>query len=444
MNEYNDNYQSSIAIIGIGSRFPQSTTTEAFWQHLAQGNELITFFDDQELINEGVETSLVNNENYINAKPMLQGIDQFDAQFFDLTPREAKVLDPQQRLFLECVWEALEDAKYNVQTSAIKIGVYAGKTLSHYWAQNLAPTQKNGFTSSFEQLIGNDKDYLATYIAYKLNLKGPSFSIQTACSTSLVAVNIACQNLLDYQCDIAIAGGVTLSLPQYRGYLHEKGGISSSDGHCRPFDKDASGTVFGDGAGVVILKRLDEALADGDSIHAVIKGSATNNDGASKVGFTAPSVEGQAEVIAMAQAEADVDPKSIGYIEAHGTATQIGDPIEIKALTDVFRTNTDQKQFCAIGSVKSNVGHLDNAAGIAGLIKTVLALKHKQIPPTLHFKKPNPEIDFENSPFYVNTKLQEWKSNGSPRRAGVSSFGIGRHQRPCHFRRSTSYSTRSC
>jgi acyl transferase domain-containing protein len=262
-------------------------------------------------------------------------------------------------------------------------------------------------------------------VSYKLNLKGPSVAVQTACSTSLVAVTLACQSLLSYQCDMALAGGVAISLPQRKGYLYQSGGIGSPDGHCRAFDADARGTVAGNGVGIVVLKRLSEALADGDHIHAVIRGSAINNDGAAKVGYTAPGVNGQAEVIALAQALAGVDPDTITYIETHGTGTPLGDPIEIAALHQAFSASTDRKNFCAIGSLKTNVGHLDPAAGVSGLIKTVLAIEHGELPPSLHFNRPNPKIDFANSPFYVNTSLAEWKTNGYPRRAGVSSFGIG-------------------
>ena len=273
--------------------------------------------------------------------------------------------------------------------------------------------------------MGNNKDYVPTRVSYKLNLKGPSVNINTACSTSLVAVHIACQSLLDYHCDMALAGGVGIQVPQKQGYLYQEGGISSPDGHCRAFDARAQGTVSGSGVGIVLLKRLEDALADGDRIRAIIRGSAINNDGSAKVGYTAPSVEGQAEVIAEAQAAAGIEPDTINYIEAHGTGTALGDPIEIAALTRVFRARTQKKGFCAIGSVKTNFGHLDEAAGVAGLIKTVLALENKKIPPSLHFERPNPKADFANSPFVVNTRLSEWKTNGNPRRAGVSSFGIG-------------------
>ena len=418
--------QSDIAIIGVSGKFPQAPDIETYWDRLAHSDELITFFNDDELHQSSTDGELLHQANYVKAKPVLNDTDQFDAQFFEITPQEATVLDPQQRIFLECVWEALEDSGYIPTSSNHRFGIFAGKITSQYERNHLpANDLRSNFASAFQQLISNGKDYLAAYTSYKLNLRGPSLSIQTACSTSLVAIDEACRSLQENNCDIAIAGGVALQLMQQYGYFYEEGAIMSRDGHCRPFDAEASGTVFGDGAGVVVLKRLDQALADGDQIHAVIKGSATNNDGASKVGFTAPSAKGQAEVIAMAQAKADVHPDSISYIEAHGTGTSLGDPIEVSALTEVFRSRTDQKQFCALGSVKSNVGHLETAAGIAGLIKTVLALKHKQIPPTLHFNTPNPEIDLDNSPFYINTELEEWKSNGTPRRAGVSSFGIG-------------------
>jgi len=288
---------------------------------------------------------------------------------------------------------------------------------------------QKGFISSAEgyQLsIGNDKDFLTTRVSYKLNLTGPSVDVQTACSTSLVAIHLACQNLLNYNCDMALAGGVSVTVPQKQGYYYQEGMILSKDGHCRAFDHKASGTISGSGVGMVVLKRLEDALEDGDHIYAVIKGSAFNNDGANRVGYTAPSVDGQAEVIANALAVSGVDADTIQYIEAHGTGTVLGDPIEIAALTQVFREQTDKKQFCAIGSVKTNIGHLDAAAGVAGLIKTALSLHHKQIPPSINFEKPNPKIDFENSPFFVNTQLRDWHRQGDvPRRAGISSFGIG-------------------
>ncbi len=417
-----------IAIIGMAGRFPGARNLDEFWQNLRDGVESITFFTDEEAIAAGVDPALVKNPHYVKANGVLEDVDLFDAAFFGFNPREAEIMDPQHRLFLECAWEALENAGYDPETFDGLIGVYAGASLSTYLLFHLLPNRELVESLHSDQLaIGNGRDYLPTRVSYKLNLRGPSVNVQTACSTSLVAVHLACQALLNYECDIALAGGVSVDVPQKRGYLYLEGGISSPDGHCRAFDARAQGTVGGNGVGIVVLKRLEDALADGDTIHAVIKGSAINNDGSLKVGYTAPSVEGQAEVIATAQALAGVDPETITYIEAHGTGTALGDPIEIAALTQVFRAGTQARGFCAIGSVKTNIGHLDAAAGVAGLIKTVLALKHRMIPPSLNFERPNPQIDFEHSPFYVNTRLRAWEppAEGIPRRAGVSSFGIG-------------------
>jgi acyl transferase domain-containing protein len=360
----------------------------------------------------------------------LDDVKLFDAEIFGFTAAEARITDPQHRIFMECVWEALESAGYLAKTSDLRIGLYAGSSLSHYLVHNLHSSleETRRPTQYLQRLIGNDKDYLTTHVSYTLNLRGPSIGVQTACSTSLVSVWLACQQLNNCECDLALAGGVTIKHPahKYLGYIYEEGNIFSPDGHCRPFDASAGGTTFGSGAGVVLLKRLEEAIADRDTILAVIKEAAVNNDGAVKMGYTAPSLEGQVEVVALAQAMAGVHPESIGYIEAHGTGTPLGDPVEVAALTQVFRRKTQKRGFCAIGSVKSNVGHLESAAGVTGLIKTVLALEHKQIPPSLHFHSPNPEIDFASSPFYVNTELKDWTSPGGvPRRAGVSSFGIG-------------------
>ncbi len=416
---------ASIAIIGMSCRLPGAKNIEQFWSNLVKGVETISFFSEEEL-RENVDMSILHNPNYVKAGSILENIDWFDASFFGFSSKEAELTDPQQRIFLECVWEALEAAGYNPEKSGSPIGVYAGSSLSQYLLFNLVSNLDVArATKLLQNLIGNDKDYLATKVSYKLNLTGPSIVVQTTCSTSLVAVSLACQSLLSYQCDIAIAGGVTVRVPQKVGYLYEENGILSPDGHCRTFDAKAQGTISGSGAGVVILKRLEEAITDGDYIHAVIKGTAINNDGALKVGYTAPSMDGQAQVIAMAHAVAGIEAETVTYIEAHGTATPLGDSIEVAALTKVFQASTQQKGFCAIGSVKTNVGHLDAAAGITGLIKTVLALKHKLLPPSLHFEQSNPQIDLENSPFYVNTTLSEWKTNGIPRRAGVSSFGIG-------------------
>jgi acyl transferase domain-containing protein/acyl carrier protein len=406
-----------IAIIGMAGRFPNAPDIDTFWQNLQEGVEAITFFSDAELQSAGVDTATLNKPNYVKANGVLADI--------DFNPREAEITDPQQRLFLECAWEALESAGYAIQTDD-SIGVYAGAGINTYLPNNLTPNREfSESVGSYSLMIGNEKDFLPTRVSYKLNLTGPSINVQTACSTSLVTVHLACKSLQDGECDIALAGGVSVRIPQTRGYLFQEGMILSPDGHCRAFDAEAKGTVGGDGVGIVVLKRLDKAIADGDHIHAIIKGSALNNDGALKIAYTAPSVDGQAAVIAEAQATAGIDAETISYIEAHGTGTTLGDPIEIAALTKAFRITTDKNGFCAIGSVKTNIGHTDAAAGVANLIKTVLALKHRLLPPSLHFAQPNPQIDFANSPFYVNSTLAEWKTNGTPRRAGVSSFGIG-------------------
>ena len=415
-----------IAIIAMSGRFPKSKDLHQFWQNLKDGVESICFFSEQELLESGVKAELLNNPNYVKARAMMSDIDMFDASFFSYSRKEAECIDPQQRLFLECAWEAIEKGGYNPDTYEGLIGVYAGSGMNHYLLKNLYPSlDYNNQLNSYQLMINSDKDFLATRVAYKLNLRGPAINVQTACSTSLVAVHMACQSLLNGECDLALAGGVSIQLPQKSGHLYREGMIFSPDGHCRTFDAKAKGTIPGDGVGIILIKRLNEAIADGDSIQAIIKGSSINNDGSLKVGYTAPSIEGQAAVISEAHAVAGVDPETISYIEAHGTGTELGDPVEIAALTQAFRYSTDKKGFCAIGSLKSNMGHLDAAAGVAGLIKTVLALKHKLLPPTLHFEQPNPKIDFVNSPLYVNTTLSEWKTNGIPRRAGVSSFGIG-------------------
>ncbi len=412
-----------IAIIGLAGRFPGAKNIGEFWQNLQTGQESISFFSDNELEAAGIETEIFKNPQYIKAGGILKDIDLFDAGFFGFTPREAEIMDPQHRLFLESAWEALENAGYVSGTRAI--GVYGGSSINTYLLNNLYPNRY--FLESvgnYQILISNDKDFLTTWVSYKLDLHGPSVAIQTACSTSLVAVHLACQSLLSGECDIALAGGVSVGVPQKEGYFYNEGGILSPDGHCRAFDAKAKGTVSGDGVGIVVLKRLTDAIADGDAIHAVIKGSAINNDGSIKVGYTAPNLDGQAEVIRAAQQMAEIDPETISYIEAHGTGTALGDPIEIAALTKAFRASTQAKGFCAIGSLKTNIGHLDAASGVAGLIKTVLALKHQQLPPSLHFEQPNPKIDFANSPLYVSSKLSKWSAVTSLR-AGVSSFGIG-------------------
>ncbi len=415
-----------IAVVGMSGRFPGSQTVEQFWANVRSGVESITFFGDDELMASGHNPAELRDPNYIKARGVLEGIEEFDASFFGFSPKEAEITDPQQRLMLECAWEALENSGYSSSTCKKRIGVYAGTSISTYLLMELLHNSElRKSTSPLQLLFGNDKDHLATRISYKLNLRGPSVTVQTACSTSLVAVHLACQSLLSGECDIAIAGGASIVVPHRAGYYFQEGGILSPDGHCRTFDERGQGTVSGSGVGVVALKRLADALTDGDCIRAVIKGSAINNDGALKVGYTAPSETGQAEAIRAAQFMAEVEPQTISYIEAHGTATTLGDPIEIQALTHAFRAGTDKKNFCAIGSVKTNIGHLDAAAGVAGLIKTTLALENKEIPPSLHFEKPNPKIDFAESPFFVNRNLTPWKNGAGPRRAGVSSFGIG-------------------
>lgn len=423
---YADRTGLEIAIVGMAGRFPSARNLTEFWQNLRDGKETITFFSDDELLAEGASHARLAQSNYVKARAVLDDVELFDAAFFGITPREAEIIDPQQRIFLECAWETLENANCDPETYPGAIGLFAGVSADTYFLFNLYANSKvQDSVGQFQLLIGNHKDSLTTRVSYKLDLKGPSVVVQTACSTSLVAVHLACQSLLSGDCDMALAGGVSIAVPQICGYLYEEGGILSPDGHCRPFDERARGTICGNGVGIVALKKLDDALADGDFIHAVIKGTAINNDGRLKAGYTAPSENAQAKVIATAHGIAEVEPETITYVEAHGTATELGDPIEIAALTRAFRTRTEKKGFCGIGSVKSNLGHLDSAAGVAGLIKTVLALKHKMIPPSLHFERPNPKIDFANSPFYVVNKLTEWKAGTTSRRAGVSSFGIG-------------------
>lgn len=415
-----------VAIIAMAGRFPGADTLDAFWQNLRSGVESITFFAAEALTQAGVAPVLQQHPHYVPAGGVLSDIQQFDAFFFGYSPGEAASMDPQHRLFLECAWEALERAGYDPGRYPGLIGVYAGTGMNTYLYHNLhshAHYAEPG--RDYHTMIASDKDFLATKAAYKLNLKGPAVTIQTACSTSLVAIHMACQSLRSGECDIALAGGVSLRVPHTTGYLYQEGMILSPDGHCRAFDAAAQGTVIGSGVGIVVLKMLEDALADRDAIYAVIKGSAINNDGAQKAGYTAPSLDAQAAVILEAHGVANVPPDSITYVEAHGTGTSIGDPIEMAALAKAFRAGTKREQFCAVGSVKTNIGHLDAAAGVAGLIKTALALQHKQIPPSLHFEKPNPQIDLDNSPFYVNTTLSDWQTDGAPRRAGVSSFGIG-------------------
>jgi len=412
-----------IAVVGLSGRFPGAKNIGEFWDNIKNGVEGVSFFSDREMEEADVAPQLLGNSNYIKARAILDDIESFDSFFFGYTPVESELMDPQTRIFHECAWEALEDAGYAPGTFQGRIGLYAGASTHLPWEVMSLMSGKTEVLGSFTSWLFYDKDFLSTRVSYSLDLSGPAINLQTACSTSLVAVHTACQGLLSGECHMALAGGITVSVSHKSGYLYQPGMVASSDGHCRTFDAGASGTIWGEGVGLVLLKPLENAVADRDHIYAVIKSSAVNNDGKAKVGYTAPSVRQQAAAIRKALRAGRVVAESIGYIEAHGTATELGDPAEIEALKQAF--NTDKKGFCRIGSVKSNIGHTDVAAGIAGFIKTVLALKHRQIPPSLHFETPNPKIDFKNSPFSVNTRLTPWENNGYPLRAGVSSFGVG-------------------
>jgi len=415
----------SIAIIGMAGRYPGAVTVHQFWENLCQGRESISYFSDDELAPE-IPIHLKQDPNYVRARGIIEDIDKFDAKFFDIPPREAEIMDPQQRIFMEIAWESLEDAGYYPEAFDGLIGIYAGMNNNTYYLSNvLQRPDAISRVGEFQTMLANEKDFLTTRISYKLNLTGPSVNIFTACSTSLVAVCLAVDSLLSFQCDMALAGGISIIIPQNSGYLYQEGSMLSPDGHCRPFDIHAQGTTFNSGAGIVVLKRLEDALEDQDHIYALILGCGVNNDGSTKVSFTAPSVGGQAEAIAMAYAQADVPHETISYIEAHGTGTPLGDPIEVAALSQVFQETTSKLNFCALGSVKSNVGHLVHAAGLAGLSKTALALENRIIPPSINFKEANPKLELGKSPFYVNETLVEWPENEYPRRAGVSSLGVG-------------------
>lgn len=426
MSERREYSGNEIAIVGMAGRFPGARTLAEFWRNLQGGVESIRFLSDDELRAAGVREDQLADPNYVRAAAVLDDMEWWDAPFWGFTPLDASIMDPQHRLFLECAYEAFEDAGHAPEQFPGAIGVYAGCGMQAYMSYNLLPNKKlmDGTGLFLVRHTGNDKDFLSTRVSYQLNLRGPSVNVQTACSTSLVAIHLASQSLLSGECDMALAGGVTIEVPHRHGYVYKENEILSPDGHCRSFDASSKGTVFGSGAGVVVLRRLEDALRDGDRIHGVILGSAINNDGSNKVGYLAPSVDGQAASIVEALSIAGASPDSIGYVETHGTGTPVGDPIEVSALTQAFRTGTDRTGYCGIGSLKSNIGHLDTAAGIASLIKATLALQHGQIPPSLHFVKPNPAIDFATSPFYVNAQLREW-SAASPRRAGVSSLGVG-------------------
>jgi acyl transferase domain-containing protein len=421
---------NSVAIIGMAGRWPGARSVSEFWINMKEGKDCITRFTEAEL-EDNFAQQVRSAENFVRARPILEHPDKFDASFFGVLPREAALMDPQHRIFLECAWETIEDAGYDHSRYGGSIGVFAGCSMPTYFLRHVLQDRNSidSFTSNyqvgmFQHLTGALTDALATRVAYKLNLTGPAATVHTACSTSLFAVAQAWQSLLLYQCDMAVAGGVSITFPQRRGHQHLEGGMVSADGHCRPFDANASGTLFGDGAGAILLKRLGDAIADGDRIYAVLKGCGINNDGSNKVGFTAPSAHGQAGAIAAAHAIADTDPATIAYVECHGTATPLGDPIEFEGLLKAFGAEAG-KGYCAIGSAKANIGHLDAAAGVSGLIRATLALHHNEIPPLLNFSKPNPRIDLDDSPFYVPTDATPWHRTGHPRRAGVSSFGVG-------------------
>ncbi|WP_413206151.1 beta-ketoacyl synthase N-terminal-like domain-containing protein [Rhodospirillum sp. A1_3_36] len=419
--------QDSIAIIGMAAHMPGAADLDAFWRNLRDGVDSVRTFTEAELLEAGLDSETVRHPRLIATKGHLDGADQFDAAFFGIAPREAELMDPQHRLMMECAWQAMEHAGYDAETVDGRVAIYTSAGMNTYLPLNILTNP--GLAESiggFQLSIFNDKDFVPTRIAYAMNVTGPGVDIGTACSSSLVSLHIACQSLLTYQSDMALVGGVTVHLPQIDGHIHEDGSAYAPDGRCRPFDATTSGLVDGNGLAAVVLKRLADALADGDTIHAVVKGTAINNDGSMKLGYTAPSIEGQAAVILEAQSVANCPPETIGYIEAHGTATPLGDPVEVAALTRAFRAGTNKTGFCGLGAVKSNIGHVDKAAGLAGLIKTALALKNEAIPPTLHFQAPNPKLNLPETPFFVVDRLRPWpRKAGAPRRAGISSFGVG-------------------
>jgi acyl transferase domain-containing protein len=418
--------ESAIAIIGMACRFPGAETIEQFWENLCAGCETTTFFTDKELLEAGVDPIMLGNPHYVRAGQVLPDVELFDADYFGITAEEAHLLDPQQRHFLECSHEALERCGHLPDAEQLAVGVFAGVGLSTYLLNNLDDRYRAGSTfERYRLMLANDKDFLATRVSYKLNLRGPSVGVNTACSSSLVAIHLACVSLLAGECNLALAGGAHIKVPQSAGYLFQDGMIFSPDGHCRALDATARGTVAGNGVGVVILRRLTDALSGGDHIHAVIRGSAVNNDGATKAGYAAPSVHGQVAVITDAQQLAECPAATISYIEAHGTGTVLGDAVELTALVEVLGERVTPAERCAIGSVKSNIGHLDCTSGVAGLIKTALMLEHGQLVPSVNVAEPNPAITAAGSPLYVNTTLKDWPAGDTPRRAGVSSFGVG-------------------
>lgn len=421
----NDEFMS-IAVIGMSCRLPKANNLDEFWNNIIHARECYTTFSDEELRESGVSKELYSNEKFVRTKGYIENIEYFDADFFGFTPKEASITDPQHRILLETAWEALEDAGYDANRYKGKIGIFAGQSMGDYLFMNLYP-QVGKYLSpkTLQMAIGNDKDSLTSKISYKLNLTGPSITVQSSSSSSLVSIAMACQNLLCYESDMALAGGVCIGVPQKYGYMYEKGGIISKDGHCRTFDNNSDGFVISSGAGIVVLKRLEDAIADKDHIYCVIKSTSVNNDGNSKVSYSAPSVYGVYNVVQNALDNIELSPEDIGYVEAHGTGTRIGDPIEIEALTKAYQRKTSKKGYCAIGSVKANIGHVDVASGVTGFIKTALCLKHKVIPPQACFEYPNENISLITSPFYINTEDRHWESNGKPRIAAVNSIGMG-------------------
>jgi len=423
VDESNHYTGNEIAVIAMEGRFPGASDLNTFWENLKNGVESVSFYLEEELIKVGMNSVIWDNPKYIKSSgALLEEREYFDASFFGFTPDEAMTMNPQSRIFLECAWHALENAGYNPESYNGTIGIYAGASSSFEWEALTYLSGKAHAVGKFSAMQLGNKDFISTRIAHKLNLRGPAVMVQTACSTSLVAIHLACQAILEGECDIALAGGAAIVPPGF-GYMHQEGMIFSTDGHCRAFDARATGTIGGSGIGIVVLKTLEEAFSDKDNILAIVKGTAVNNDGMNKAGYSAPSREGQTKVIRTALHVSGVNPETITYLETHGTGTELGDPIEIEALKQAFHTK--KRNYCAIGSVKTNIGHLDAAAGVASFIKTVLSIKNRTLPPILHFEIPNPAIDFENSPFYVNTNLIEWKNDNYPLRAGVNSLGIG-------------------
>ena len=427
-----DKKNAEIAVIGMAGRFPGAKNISEYWQNLLAGKETIKRFSDEELSKVEYKFDEIKDDpNYVRAKGVMNDIDKFDSEFFGIPPREAARTDPQHRVWLETTWEAFEDAGCDPLTYQGRISVFAGGFSNTYLLNNvLRNTEirenyiRQRFSDSFQLFTGNDVSFIPTKTAYQFNLKGAAVNIQTTCSTSLVAIAEACQSLYVHKSDICIAGAICISVPQETGYMYQDGSIYSPEGVVRPFDAKAKGTVFSNGVGVVVLKRLEDAVRDNDRIYAVVRGWATNNDGNNKLSYTAPSIDGQSEVISMAQSFANISPEELGYVEAHGTGTQLGDPIEFSGLKRAFEAKTNKKQFCGIGSVKGNIGHTDVSAGVAAFIKTCLIAYHKTIPPSINFSTPNPHINFEDSPFYIQKDIKEWKDE-KPLIMGVSSFGIG-------------------